>query len=328
MRRALICILVAAGVLLVSPEWARSATASPDLPALDDYMAAERALRDGHVEQALQTLEAAARRGGVRAQLKLGKIYAEGKIVPRDEVKACHFYGALADRHSQIDRTDPAAKYVAEAFRSWAFCFVKGAPAPELETNLSRAAVLFYQAGVILDDAESLYELAKMHLRGQGITQNSRLAIHYFFNAARKRYAPAQAMLGSLLWDGKYLKRQSAPGLALIMMGLEGARAEDKKWIEGVYQEALLTASKDEEESAVQLFRDWKRAYNAEPTASTPAIVATPQVPPPVRAPGAPNAAPRQLATPGAIKRPEEQTEFGTTPTGADIPPIVSPVEE
>lgn len=324
MRRGLTCVLVAAGVLLASPDWTKAAAISPDIPASDDFLVAEKALRDGQVEQGLQTLEAAARRGGVRAQLKLGKLYSEGKIVPRDEVKACQLYGALADRYSQIDRTDPAAKHVAEAFRAWAFCFVKGAPVPELESNLGRAAVLFYQAGVILDDPESLYELAKMHLRGQGISQNSRLAIHYFFNAARKRYPPAQAMLGSLLWDGKYLKRRSAPGLALIIMGLEGAKTEDRKWIEGVYQEALLTASKEEEETAIQLARDWKKAYNSEPTAT----IAAPVVPPPVRAPGAPVAAPKQLASPGAIKRPEHQSEFNTTPTGADVPPAVSPVEE
>ena len=151
---------------------------------------------------------------------------------------------------------DPAAKLIAEAFRSWAMCYVRGARAPGWEQNVSRAAVLFYQAGVMLDDPESLYELAKMYLTGQGIAQNPRLAVHYFFSAARKRYAPAQAMLGSLMYEGKVLKRQSVNGLALMMLALDGAKSEEKPWIDRVYQDALLTASRDEEGQAQRLPRN------------------------------------------------------------------------
>src|SRR4029450_7763127 len=92
---------------------------------------------------------------GIRAQLRLARIHSEGKIVPRDEVKACELYGALADAHSQIERADPAAKLVAEAFRAWAFCYMKGVPGTSLEEDFSRAAALFYQAGVMLDDGGS-----------------------------------------------------------------------------------------------------------------------------------------------------------------------------
>jgi len=325
MRRGLLAFLAVAG-LLGSPDATRAATASPDVPA-DQYAQAERALRDGHVEAGLEALDAAAKRGGVRAQVRLAKIYADGKLVPRDDVKACELYGALADRHSQIDRTDPAARLIAEAFRAWALCYVKGAPASGWEKNVSRAAVLFYQAGVMLDDPESLYELAKMYLTGQGIGQNSRLAVHYFFSAARKRYPPAQAMLGYLMWEGKVLKQQSAPGLALILLAREGVKPEDKVWVEGYYQDALITASRDEEAEAIRLVQEWKKAYGSESTASTPMVMANPQVPPPVRAPGLPPAAGQKIATPGAVKS-IEQNAFGNTPTGANVPPAVSPVDQ
>lgn len=329
MRRGLFGLVLGAAALMASPYLSEAAAPVPVATTADEFATAERAFRDGHVANGIETLEAAARRGGIRAQLRLAKLYAEGKLVPRDDVKACELFGALADRHSQIDRTDAAAKLIAEAFRSWAMCYVHGAAAPGWEKNVSRAAVLFYQAGVMLDDPESLYELAKMYLTGQGIGQNPRLAVHYFFSAARKRFAPAQAMLGSLMYEGKVLKRQNINGLALMMLALDGAKPDEKPWIDRVYQDALLTASREDESQAQRLAQEWKRAYEADTTGSTPQLLANPSaVPPPVRAPGAPPATQvgsRQPA--GGPNRNVEQNEFNTMPTGASVPPAASPVE-
>jgi uncharacterized protein len=332
MRRGLFWVLLVAGALFAGPLPSEAAAPSPTPATVDEFATADRAFRDGHVADGIETLAAAARKGGIRAQLRLAKLYSEGKLVPRDEVKSCELFGALADRHSQVDRTDPAAKYIAEAFRSWAMCYLRGMKAPGWEQNVSRAAVLFYQAGVMLDDPESQYELAKMYLTGQGISQNPRLAVYYFFSAARKRFAPSQAMLGSLMYEGRVLKRQPVNGLALMMLALDGSKPEEKAWIDRLYQDALLTASRDEEKQAQLLMQDWKRAYDAETTGTTspPLVTATPSVPPPVKAPGAPQQqlqgrAPSPAGAP--VAKSIQQNEYNTTPTGADVPPAASPVD-
>lgn len=345
MRRGLLGLLVVAGAALTGAGGAIAAATAPTttLPAPDDYTRAETALREGHFEAGLSALKMAAQRGGVRAGLRLAKIYAEGKIVPHDEAKACELYGTLADRHWQIDRTDPAAKLIAEAFRLWAFCYMKGTVAANAERNPSKAAELFYYSGVILDDAESLYELARMYLKGDGIAPNPRLGVHYLFSASRKRFAPAQALLGTLMWEGKMLKQQRVNGLALLKFALDTAKPEEKPWIDRQHEEAMLTAGKDEEAEALKLVQEWKKAYGPDSTGTTsPLIVQTPPaatppaavppvvagtpgpVPAPVRNPNQPQPAPRQLATPsvpGALKPIEQQNTFSTQPTGANLPP-------
>jgi hypothetical protein len=346
MRRALYGILLITGILLGDHGISDAAMASPSVPQSDEVASAERAFRDGRVESGLENLKLAVQRGGnggIRAQLRLARLHSEGKIVPRDEVKACELYGALADSHSQIERTDPAAKLVAEAFRAWAFCYMRGVPGTGFEQDLSRAAALFYQAGVMLDDVDSLYELAKMYLMGQGIQGNPRLAVHFFFSAARRGHAPAQAMLGILMWEGKVLKRQSVNGLALMKLALDVARPDDKSWIDNAYEEALLTATQEEEAAARRLADDWRKAYGPNANGTTPLIVPTPQVapapapamatnpvPPPVRAPGVQPPAPRQLATPsgGTAKPIEQQNEFNTLPTNMQVPTTASPPAE
>lgn len=351
MRRALYGLLLITGILLGGHGIGDAATASPNASVSDDVASAERAFRDGRVESGLENLKLAVQRGGsggIRAQLRLARIHLEGKIVPRDEVKACELYSGLADSHSQIERTDPAARLVAEAFRAWAYCYVKGVPGSGFEQDLSRAATLFYQAGVMLDDVDSLYELAKMYLMGQGIQANPRLAVHFFFSAARRGHAPAQAMLGILMWEGKVLKRQSINGLALMKLALDVAKPEDKAWIDNAYEEALLTATQDEEAAARDLAQDWRNAYGPDANGTTsaaplvvqtppvapataPVMVTAPVVPPPVRAPGIGPAPSRQLvATPpaGTAKPIEQQNEFNTLPTNMRVPTAASPPAE
>jgi hypothetical protein len=134
------------------------------------------------------------------------------------------------------------------------------------------------------------------------------------------------------MWEGGIIKRQAVPGLALMLLALEGARLEDRGWMEGLYQDALITASQDEEAEAVKLAADWKKAYGPDSTSSTLPLMAAPAntIPPPVRAPGAPpSGAPKQqvVSPPAAVKSIEQQNTFGTLPTGANVPPDASPVE-
>ena len=340
MRRELFGLLVLAGVAFAVPHIAAAATPAASAPAQDDFALAEKALRDGQIENGLATLKTAAQHGGISAGMRLAKIYADGKIVARDEAQACEWYGTVADRHAQIDRADPAARLIAEAFRMWATCYMKGSAIPGWEQNFGKAAVLFYQAGVMLDDPDSLYELARMYLKGEGVAPNPRMAVHYLFSSSRKRFAPAQAMLGSLLWEGKVLKQQRVPGLAMIKFALDTARPEDRVWIDREYEEVMITAKKDEEAEALRLVEQWKKAYGQDPTGSTsplvvptppamqpaapePAIAGTPPLPSSARAAGQqPTPGPKQALTPAptlggnGVKTIEQQNTYGTVPTG------------
>jgi uncharacterized protein len=350
MRRGLYGLLLVAWAAFAAPGNALAATASGWSPVQDEYALAERALRDGQVENGLATLKAAAQRGSIRAGMRLAKIYAEGKLVGRDEVKACELFGAVADRHAQIDRADPSATLIAEAFRMWAYCYMKGALGVGWERNVGKAAVLLYQAAVMLDDPESLYELARLYLKGEGVAPNPRLAVHYLLSASRKRFAPAQAMLGSLLWEGRVLKQQRVTGLAMIKFALDTAKPEDRVWIDREYEEAMLTAKKDEETDAMRMVDEWKKAYGTDSTGTTsPLIVPTPPAvaPPPAEpviatttpplpssARAGPSAAtvPKQAATPAAggagARIVEQHNTFSTQPTGGKVTPETSPPPE
>jgi TPR repeat protein len=251
----------------------------------EEYSTAEDAFRDGRVDVGVQALERAADQGSLHAMLRLGNIYREGTLVPKNELKACKLYIEAADGNAGLDKFYAAAHLVAEAFRRAGMCYAKGLPAPGWEKNVGLAADLFHQAGVMLDDPIALYELGKLYLTGDGQMQNAALAARLLESAARKRYPPAQALLGSLMWEGKLIKQRPASGLALLILGKEAASADDRAWIARAYDEALLTASADLERDALVLVDKWRSVYGnpAGDTIQTSAPPISSDIPTPTR---------------------------------------------
>jgi TPR repeat protein len=252
----------------------------------EEYSTAEDAFRDGRVALGVEALERAASQGSLHAMLRLGNIYREGKLVAKNELKACELYSLAAERNVRLDKFYAAAHLVAEAFRRTGMCYAKGLPDLGWEKNVSMAADMFHQAGVMLDDPIALYELGRLYLNDAQI-QNPAIAARHLEASARKRYPPAQALLGTMMWEGKLIKRRPASGLALLILGKGAAAPEDRAWISRAYEDALLTASKDMEREAVALVDKSRGAYGT-PAGNTiqtaaPSVSPDVQVPTPTR---------------------------------------------
>jgi TPR repeat protein len=252
----------------------------------EEYTAAEDAFQHGRVDAGLQALERAAGQGSLHAAIRLGNIYREGKLVAKSELKACELYFATAERNVRLDKFYAAAHLVAEAFRRAGMCFAKGLNAPGWDRNLKLAADLLYQASVTLDDPIASYELGRLYLNEPQI-YNPAIAARNLETAARKRYAPAQALLGTLMWEGKVVKQRQPSGLALLILAKEGATPEERASISRDYEEALLTATKDVEREALVMVDRWRGVYgypagNTLPIASPQQVIAT-DVPTPTR---------------------------------------------
>jgi TPR repeat protein len=185
-----------------------------------------------------------------------------------------------------------------------------------------------------------LFELAQLYLKGEGVRYNPRLAISHLYTAARKQYAPAQALLGLMKWEGKIMKRRSSEGLALLIMAKDAddpvnSPVEYRTWINQVYDDAFLTASRSEEYESAALARTWKKAYGIvnqrseeNITNSIPSDVAksTPEeneAQKPVTV-----AKDDENGIPLPVKAPwhQERERFNNKTTGADVPETLSPV--
>jgi TPR repeat protein len=318
------------------------ALASPDTSEQSKYATAKIVYSGKNPTVDIAKLEAATARNVLKAQIQLGRLYDEGTQVAKNRVKACGLYKAAVNGHSGYDKTHPQAKMMGEALRLLGLCYLKGAPSNEWKPYPSRAALLFLNAGATFEDSSALFELAQLYLKGEGVRYNPRLAISHLYTAARKQYAPAQALLGLMKWEGKIMKRRSSEGLALLIMAKDAndpvnSPIEYRTWINQVYEDAVLTASRSEEYESAALARTWKKAYgivNARPTVNVTNSI--PSTVPKSTLTEIETQLPVDIAkedksiVPLPVKAPwhQERDRYNITPTGANVPENASPVRQ
>jgi uncharacterized protein len=271
-------------------------------------------------------LEEAAGRGDVAVSMKIANLLDRARPLEAELLKVCKLYIKLTDKNANINGAVPDDLMVAEAFRRAGHCYSKGILLEGHGDNRRVAAELYYHGGVRLGDSESLFELGKRYISGQGVQPNPHIGAMYLDIAAKKHYAPAQALLGSLLTEGKVVKRQSVTGLALLMAAVKNTSPGDAGWIRRAYEDALLTASNQEEAEARRLSSSLQSSSGGN-TSASPIVISTPSTIPPTIT-NSPVPFPGSTSNPTRVGAPKETNEYTTMPTGATVPLTAAPPSE
>ena len=218
------------------------------------------AVEVGRAAGPISALKQAADRGDLDAQLKLAGLYAAGGKTSGSQLKAFDLFQRIVDTHAEITPRDVRASRIASAFVALGNYFRAGISGTAIKADKRRAANLYWHAASYLGDAEAQYSLAQMHLLGEGVPRSGRLAVNWLANAAKKRHAKAQAVLGDLLWRGaEDVRRQPRKGLALLTIAGQNARDEaEARWIETLRVGALAQSQAHERAGAKRLSALWQ----------------------------------------------------------------------
>ncbi len=250
-----ICIAALAALIVTSSSgWAGGETrlaaakhigAQPLVPAKSGKVAA---------------LEVAAELGVIDAQLQLARMYGAGEEVPLNHVKAFDLYHHIVNDHAEMRPHNVRASSVAHAFVELGNYYRNGIPGSTIKVDKRRAAGLLWHAASYLGDAEAQCNLAQMYLDGEGMPRNSRLAINWLTNAAKKRHGKSQAILGDLLWRGAMdVRRQPHKGLAFLSLARQNARDDDEaRWIDDLYARAYAGSKAKERQRAAKIAARWQ----------------------------------------------------------------------
>ena len=249
-----------AALCIVNVAMYRAPQSEPPAPfesGIAAFRAGEQALAADH-KAAVEAFEAAAAQGVLGAQLRLARLYRGTSGFERDDAKSLKYYQMLADQNADIDPLHPAAVFVAEAFREMAAIYLTGSETIQLAPMPKRAVRLLLYAASYLRDPRAQFALARLYIDGVGVARNERLAIRWLMNAARKKYAPAQAYLGELLWKVQGSAALRARGLALLAIAADNADAHDRAWIVQIYQTMAAQAQQAEVAVATRLLSGWE----------------------------------------------------------------------
>jgi len=229
---------------------------SPDASPAEAFQFGFDAYRQGDKVTAVEALGFAAEKGHPIAQWKLGRMYAEGDGITRDDYKAFEYFSEIADAHADDSPSEPNARFVSNAFVALGTYYKNGIPNSDVKPDLDRARQIFAYAASYFGDAEAQLNLARMYYEGEGGDRDTLQAARWAKLAADKGNVGAQALLGHLLFEGDGIKREPVVGLMFLTIARDRA-APSQLWIFEMQEEALSVATESERRTAIALAEDW-----------------------------------------------------------------------
>jgi hypothetical protein len=204
--------------------------------------------------KALTALQYAAEQGHLAAQWKVGRMYAAGDGVPRDDRRAFAYFSQIANAHPEETPGTAQARIVANAFVALGNYYLTGIPNSTVVQDTTRARQMFAYAASYFGDADAQYQLGRLYL--DGTPSDPRQAARWFQLAAAKGDCRAQAILGDMLFQGKRVPRQAARGLMWLTLSKDCAGSEEA-WVKPLYDNAFRRATDDERAMALVFLEDW-----------------------------------------------------------------------
>jgi exopolysaccharide production negative regulator len=251
-------LLVGACAFSVERAFAFDGITSPSTPVLappsDAVHGAARAPEGADKPISLNALQYAAEQGQPVAQWKLGRMYADGDGVPRDDLRAFNYFSQIANTHPDEPPATPQARFVANAFVALGHYYLSGIPNSKITADPARARDMFGYAATYFGDADAQYELGRLYL--SGTLGDPRQAARWFQLAATKGHCRAEVALGDMLFQGQAVPRQAARGLMWLTLGRDCAGPEET-WVKPLYDSAFKRASADERAMALVYLEDW-----------------------------------------------------------------------
>jgi hypothetical protein len=244
------------GVLGVAPAFAFDGTTSPTaaLSPNDGLRGGAQAPATGPKASALTALQYAAEQGQPVAQWKLGRMYADGDGVPRDDLRAFNYFSQIANSRPDEVPGTPQARFVANAFVALGHYYLTGIPNSKVAADPPRARDMFGYAATYFGDADAQYELGRLYLTDK--PSDPHQAARWFQLAATKGHCRAEVALGDMLFQGQTVPRQAARGLMWLTLGRDCA-GTDEGWVKPLYDNAFQRASEDERAMAFVYLDDW-----------------------------------------------------------------------
>ncbi len=168
--------------------------------------------KNGKSKEAASTLEYAAEQGDHAAQWKLGKMYETGDGVAKDPAAAVRFYSKIVENYSDAQPGSADWQFTGNAMVVLGRYYRDGVPEAGLRKDRSEAIIMFTTAATYFDHPDAQFELARMYL-DDGVGEGDAIqAARMLKLASDQGHAGAHALLGQLLFEGEYLRRDPVRG--------------------------------------------------------------------------------------------------------------------
>jgi uncharacterized protein len=208
--------------------------------------------RSGNPKNSVDALQFAADGGESLARWKLGRMYADGDGVARDDIKAYHYFSQIVADYNEDDVAGRETAIISSAFVALGVYNLNGIANSSVKANPERAIEMFHYAATNFGDANAQYNLGRLYLGSGGVDKDTRQAAGWLSLAAEKGNPAAQALLGQMLFNGQEgVLRQRARGLMWLTLARDAATGPSDQWIIELYEKAISAASDPDRQMAL-----------------------------------------------------------------------------
>lgn len=229
----------------------------------DDLKKGRKAYRNGKYEKALKFFRRASDDGNIVADWYLGHMYRMGRGVPKDDAVAYSYYDRVAQQYDPDEQDANRLRITVDATVRLADYQRKGVKGAGVKANPSAAARTYFKMATSYGHPAAQYALGDMNIEGDGVKSNPQQGLKWLMSAARKRYAPAEAFLGELYWNGKIVRRDRTRALMWYILARNSAKPEENPEIYDRTLQIEANVSEDERIEAEARAKVWDDQYPA-----------------------------------------------------------------
>ena len=227
----------------------------------DDLKKAKRAYRDGDYHKALKFFRRSSEDGNIVADWYLGHMYRMGRGVPRDEAMAYSYYSRVADLYDPDESDQNRLRITVDALLRLADYQRVGLANAGIGRNPSAAARTYLKVATNYGHPAAQYALGVMNIKGESVKSNPQQGLKWLIAAARKRFAPAEAYLGELYWEGKLVRMDRTRAVMWYMLARDSARPEEHPDIFDRALQLEANVTEDERIEAEARAKVWNGQY-------------------------------------------------------------------
>lgn len=246
--------LLALATVNVAHAFDPSSMTSGETATVDAFRFGTQAYQNGDKSTAFEALTYAASNGHMASQWKLGRMYADGDGVERDNGRAFDIFQKIVVRFGDARPGSVEARYVSNAFVKLSEFLTIGID-KKVQRDQGKAREFLYYAASYFRDPDAQYHLGLDYLGRNGASQDPKQAARWLNKAARKGHIMAQLQLGDLLLSGERIPRQPVNGLKWLTIArlLDGDNVD----VRDRQEAAFALADSDTRRIAVSLAEDW-----------------------------------------------------------------------
>ena len=229
-----------------------------------DLKKAKRAYNSGKYTRAVRLFQRASDDGNIVADWYLGHMYREGRGVPQDDAAAYTYYNRVADHYDPDENDKNRLRIIVDSLVRIADYQRTGAVNAGLKPNPRAAAQAYLKIATTYGHPAAHYALGIMSIKGQGVKKNPQQGLKWLMAAARKRYAPAEAYLGELYWEGRLVRGDRTRAVMWYILAKKSARPEENPEIFDRSLQLEANVGQDQLIEAEARARIWDGQYPVE----------------------------------------------------------------